>query len=398
MNISQKLSILSLSFISLIATAAMAPALNGIQLHFMNAPSTLVKLVVTLPALICIPIGLLNSAFMKFVSKKNLILIGLFLFTIGGLSSSLSPNIYMLLFTKVILGLGLGITAPLSLVLIGDFFHGKERTKFMGLSTASTNLGGILSTLLVGFLASFGWRYSFLVYAVTIIVFILIALFLPNSSTQHNTDNANTKHNGNKQETIHIEENIKLNKGIFKYAILVLLALIAFYAVPTNMDFLIKYKNLGTSSTAANIVSLGTLSSLISALVFPKLMKLLKKYYSLIIFIVMSFGFVLLGFSPSIEVTLLGAIFVGFGFGSIIPFGMLFASNLVHKTHTALAILIVTTALYLGEFLSPIVLQMISNVLNINNVTGSLFGASIVCIIAIIVAIYSIIKDRKLII
>lgn len=388
MNKMQKLSILSLSFISLIATAAMAPALNGIQSHFINAPETLIKLVVTLPALICIPIGLLNKAFMKFISKKNLIIIGLLLYTIGGLSSSLSPNIYVLLFTKVILGLGLGITAPLSLVLIGDFFHGKERAKFMGFATATTNLGGIISTLFVGFLVSLGWRYSFLVYAVAIIVLILIVFFLPNDY----------ENNEEKLSTGNLEEDIKLNKGIFKYAILVFLGLIAFYAIPTNMDFLVKLRNLGGASTAANIVSIGTLTSLISAMIFPKLIKIFKRYFSLIIFISMFLGFIILGTAHSMPMILLGAIFVGFGFGDVIPFGMLFASNLVHKTHTALAILIVTTGLYFGEFVSPLILQFLSKTLNIQNVTGSLFGACIVCIVALLVSIYAIISDRKLVI
>ncbi|WP_288480354.1 MFS transporter [uncultured Clostridium sp.] len=388
MNKMQKLSILSLSFISLIATAAMAPALNGIQSHFINAPETLIKLVVTLPALICIPIGLLNKAFMKFISKKNLIIIGLLLYTIGGLSSSLSPNIYVLLFTKVILGLGLGITAPLSLVLIGDFFHGKERAKFMGFATATTNLGGIISTLFVGFLVSLGWRYSFLVYAVAIIVLFLIVFFLPNDY----------ENNEEKLSTGNIEEDIKLNKGIFKYAILVFLGLIAFYAIPTNMDFLVKLRNLGGASTAANIVSIGTLTSLISAMIFPKLIKIFKRYFSLIIFISMFLGFIILGTAHSMPMILIGAIFVGFGFGDVIPFGMLFASNLVHKTHTALAILIVTTGLYFGEFVSPLILQFLSKTLNIQNVTGSLFGACIVCIVVLLVSIYAIISDRKLVI
>ena len=227
----------------------------------------------------------------------------------------------------------------------------------------------------------------FLVYAVAIIVLFLI-VFLPNDY----------ENNEEKLSTGNLEEDIKLNKGIFKYAILVFLGLIAFYAIPTNMDFLVKLRNLGGASTAANIVSIGTLTSLISAMIFPKLIKIFKRYFSLIIFISMFLGFIILGTSHSMPMILLGAIFVGFGFGDVIPFGMLFASNLVHKTHTALAILIVTTGLYFGEFVSPLILQFLSKTLNIQNVTGSLFGACIVCIVALLVSIYAIISDRKLVI
>lgn len=123
----EKTAILSISFLSLIATAAMAPALTGIQNHFSSASPVLVKLVITLPALICIPVSLLNTNFLKYMSDKLLIIIGLLLFLIGGLCSAIAPDIYTLLITRGILGLGLGITAPMSLVLIGEYFEGKER-------------------------------------------------------------------------------------------------------------------------------------------------------------------------------------------------------------------------------------------------------------------------------
>lgn len=386
----EKLTILAIAFLSLIATAAIAPTLSGIQTDFSSASAILVKLVVTLPALICIPIGLLNSTFIKFISKKNLIIIGLILYLVGGVASFFSANIYILLFTRIVLGLGLGITAPLSLVLIGDFFSGKERAKFMGFSTASTNLGGILSTLVVGFLSGFGWRYAFLVYLVAIIVLILVVLFLPKVPDE--TDKTDIE----KTNLHNIEKQIPLNMAIFKYAVIILFALIAFYGVPTNMDFLVKFKNIGGEQLSADIVSLGTLSSLISALLFGKLIKVFKSYYPIIIFAIMAIGCFLLGFGSSLWIILLGSILNGLGFGSIVPYTMLIASNIVHKTHTALSILIITSSLYLGEFLSPLVLQWISSIIGISNVTGSFFAASIVCIVSLLLSIYAAIKDKKI--
>lgn len=392
MKFRENLTILSIAFLSLIATAAIAPALGGVQNNFASASSMLVKLVVTLPALICIPVGLLNGTFMKFMSKKNLILIGLILYLVGGVASFFSVNIYMLLTTRVILGLGLGITAPLSLVLIGDFFHGKERAKFMGYSTASTNLGGIISTLVVGFLSGFGWQYSFLVYLVAIIVIVLVILFLPKSPNEIDAEDkdieATNLHN--------IEKQIPLNIGIFKYAIIILLALIAFYSIPTNLDFLLEFKKLGSAKLAADIISVSTFISLISALAFGKLIKKFKAYYSLIIFALMAIGCFLIGSGTSLWVVILGAMLNGLGFGGIVPFTMLFAANIVHKTHTSLSIIIVTSALYLGEFLSPLVLQAISNVLGIQNITGNFFAAVVICILALLVSIYALIRDRGL--
>lgn len=386
----EKLAILAIGFITLMATAAMAPSLEAIQKDFITASPILIKLIITLPALICIPISLLNNLIIKKISKKTLIIIGLIFFTIGGLSSALAPNIYLLLITRAILGIGLGITAPLSLILIGDFFQGKERAKFMGFSTAVTNLGGIISTLLVGFLSSINWRYSFIIYAVAIAILLITIFFLPNDSNNVKSDIV--------EPTIHnLEAQIKLNKSVFKYAIIVLLGLIAFYGLPTNMAFLIKSKSFGGAKLAADLVSLSTLLSLVSAILFGKIIKKIGKNYSLIIFIIMFLGFLLLSLSENIYVVILGTILTGISFGSVIPYSMSFASNIVHKTHTALAIIIVTIGLYLGEFISPIVLQSIAELLKLNSITGSFFAASIISIIAFIFSIYTNVTDKEII-
>lgn len=377
-----KMAILALGFITLMATAAMAPSLTSIQKYFSGASPLLIKLIITLPALVCIPISLLNGKAVKIISKKNLIIIGLIVFAIGGLASSIVNNIYLLLFTRFVLGFGLGITAPMSLVLIGDYFEGIERDKFMGYSTAISNIGAILATLLVGSLSSINWRLSFLIYAFVIVVLIIVILFLPNDK-HHELEDLE------EQAIKNIKVEVKLDKAVFKYAAIAALGLIAFYALPTNMAFLVKARGFGSDALAANLVSLATLSSLISSLFFAKIVKKTGKHYSIIIFVAMAIGFFLLGLSENIYITVVGSIFTGFSFGGIIPYAVSFGSKVVHKTHVAFAIILVTVCVYLGEFISPIVLQTISNVLHLNLTFGSFFAASIVAIIAVIFSIYT---------
>ncbi|MGL5635219.1 MAG: MFS transporter [Sarcina sp.] len=388
MKNSAKIAILALGFITLTATAAMAPSLTSIQMYFSSATPLLIKLIITLPALVCIPISLLNNKFIKIISKKSLIIIGLILFAIGGLTSPLTNNIYLLLFTRLILGFGLGITAPMSLVLIGDFFEGSERDKFMGYSTALSNIGSIIATLLVGTLSVIDWRLSFLIYIFVIIVLVIVIFFLPK-------DNHQEIENSELEVMKHIKTEVKLNKAVFKYAAIVALGLVAFYALPTNMAFLVKAKNFGGDKLAANLVSVATVASLVSSIFFAKIMKLLDKHYSILLFICLVIGFALLGFSANIYVTVLGTLFTGFGFGGIIPYGVSFASKVVHKTHISFAIIIVTVSVYLGEFISPIILQFISSVLHLNPTMGSFYAASIISLLAVIMSIYANVTYKK---
>ncbi|MGL5820528.1 MAG: MFS transporter [Sarcina sp.] len=333
-------------------------------------------------------IFVIQQAIIKIISKKSLIIIGLILFAIGGLTSPLTNNIYLLLFTRLILGFGLGITAPMSLVLIGDFFEGSERDKFMGYSTALSNIGSIIATLLVGTLSVIDWRLSFLIYIFVIIVLVIVIFFLPK-------DNHQEIENSKLEVMKHIKTEVKLNKAVFKYAAIVALGLVAFYALPTNMAFLVKAKNFGGDKLAANLVSVATVASLVSSIFFAKIMKLLDKHYSILLFICLVIGFALLGFSANIYITVLGTLFTGFGFGGIIPYGVSFASKVVHKTHVSFAIIIVTVSVYLGEFISPIILQFISSVLHLNPTMGSFYAASIISLLAVIMSIYANVTYKK---
>ncbi|MGL5765892.1 MAG: MFS transporter [Sarcina sp.] len=385
----EKVAILSISFLTLVATIAVSPALNAIQTQFNTAPELLIQLIVTLPALICIPINLSINIFVKFISKKNLTIIGLCIYFIGGILSAIAPNIYILLLTRALLGVGLGILAPLSFVIIGDLFKGKEKAKFMGYSSAVTNLGGIVSTLIVGVLSGINWRFSFFVYFITIIVIILVVFALPN-------DKETDEYTSLKEENLkELKADIKLNKSVFKYAIIVFLALVAFYALPTGIDFLLKAKGSGNSQIASTIVAISTCASLVSAIFFSKMMSVLKKYTSIILFVLLIIGFILIASFSNIAIIMIAAVLVGFGFGSIIPYTIFYASSIVHETHSALAITILSTGLYVGEFISPILLNLTSSIFDFTSASATFYSASIISLIGLIVAIYTIISERN---
>src|SRR5699024_11597805 len=78
---------------------------------------------------------------------------------------------------------------PLSMSLINDYFTGKERTKMMGYNSAFSNFGGIVTMLLAGWLATFGWRIPFNVYFLGLVIFILFFFFLPKGEIHQPEEN-----------------------------------------------------------------------------------------------------------------------------------------------------------------------------------------------------------------
>src|SRR5699024_12490516 len=84
----------------------------------------------------------------------------------------------MLIRLRLFLGAGVGLVMTHSMSLIYDYFKGKERTQMMSYNSAFSNFGGIITMLLAGWLATFGWRTPFNVYFLGLFIFILFFFFL----------------------------------------------------------------------------------------------------------------------------------------------------------------------------------------------------------------------------
>lgn len=121
-------------------------------------------------------LSLLTGVFSSHVSRKKLIHAGIVLYIIGGFGGGLANSIPFLLTMRAVLGIGVGILMPLSTGIIADFYTGDEKMKTMGFSSAATNLGAIITTLLAGILASYHWRASFYIYLLGIPVFLSFCL------------------------------------------------------------------------------------------------------------------------------------------------------------------------------------------------------------------------------
>lgn len=387
----EKTAILATSMLTIIATAAIGPALSVIDAQFTSASPLLIKSVVTIPALICIPISLLSNKLSNYIRKKYLLIFGLILYLIASILSYFSNNIYSLLLTRGLFGLGLGIIAPLSLVVIGDFFEGKTRAKFMGYSTAVSDIGAVIAILIVGVLASLGWQNIFLIYLAGIVVLFLVIFFLPKIAPYDHSAPENKIESLNKDTS-----NIKLNKGVFKYSVIIILSFIVFYSVPTNMSLLIAYKHLGTPETSSYLIALITFSAFIGAMIFHRILKILKESLILFSFIFMAVGFILILLSNVVLIMAIGIIIAGIGFGIVVPYCLFYSAKCVHVKHTSLAITMVSTSIYVGESICPVVLNYIAKIFNLNNIIGLFYGAELLSIIAIIFSLYILLKSKKL--
>lgn len=342
-----KPTIISIAMATVMAGAAISPALGLIAAHFNDADPVLIKLVLTIPSLMIIPFSFVSSYLTKKISKRSIVLIGIGIYIISGVGAQVANTIEVLLAFRIVLGAGVGLVMPLSFTLISDYFQGKELTKMMGYNTAFSNVGGIVTMLMAGFLASFNWRAPFNVYWIGLIIFILVFLYLP------------------KNKPLKLEEGkkkLKMPLSVYGYAIGACGVMLAYYAVATNMALYLEQSQLGSSKTAGLVMSFTTVGGMITSIILVRLEVLFKNYLIPAGLLSMGLAFGVLTISYSVPVVLISVCFIGFGQGIIFPLVNDKVLNNIDPLLSDRVISIVASMIYVGQFLSPIVLDSISNI------------------------------------
>ena len=159
----KKAAILSLSFLGIMATDAVAPLIRQMSVTFPNISPALLKQTITLPALLAIFFGLLAGQLVKVISKKAVLAIALTLYTIGGIAGGWTKSFTNHLIMRALLGAGTGMISPIITSLIADFYQGKERADMVGYSFAASHFGGVVTPPLAALIGANDWRLAFLI-------------------------------------------------------------------------------------------------------------------------------------------------------------------------------------------------------------------------------------------
>ena len=219
-------AILSLSLLTVMAGAAVAPALGTIREHFSDSPDTVVQLIISMPALFIFLTSFIFPSFCKKYGSRTLVMTGLALYIIGGCGAALFDNIWIVLVFRALVGAGVGFIMPLSTGLLSYYYPPEELDRLMGLSSAMNQMGGAVATFIAGLLATISWRAAFMVYFMGLISAVLCLIFLPNDMIGGNDNHG------------HVDE-IRKNEGspfkrYFLYILAMFILMSTFFIYPSN--------------------------------------------------------------------------------------------------------------------------------------------------------------------
>lgn len=331
-------ALLSISLLTIMAGAAVSPALGEISAAFPDAPATLIQLVATLPSLVIIAASLAAGLLARRFSKRSLLFAGLLIYAVGGMGGGLANSIGVLLLFRGILGLGVGIISPLSVTLIADFFRGEPRARYMGYSTSVSNLAGAATTLLGGWLAAINWRYAFTVYALSLGVLALVAVGLPEPPEASRTR----------------RRSVRLPWSVYGLATLVFLEMLGFYIVPATLAIFMQDQAIGEAQASGLVFAALTLATFLVGLVFGRIRSALGAWTPLLGVAALGGGFWLLSGAAGLAAVLVSAALMGLGIGLLHPSLLTATADQVSQERHSVALSVFNSATYLGQFLSPL--------------------------------------------
>ncbi|MDQ7730423.1 MFS transporter [Halomonas sp. SpR8] len=375
-----KLSILSISLITVMAGAMIAPAVAKIGLAFPDATNFEINLLTSLHAGLVVPFSFVSGYLTKRFAKKSILIVSLIMYLVGGIGGFLSPSMEFMLVTRVILGIAIGLMIPLSITLISDYYEGEERTKTLGLQSAATNLGGIIAIVVSGILAMISWRYSFLAYAIAFLALFMVIFFLPKKTPQQAQGNGN-------------EEASSFDGRVFLLTIYMILTFVVFYGIPSNMALFLSELDITNTVVNGVIIAVCSVGGFFGGMSVAFFRRLLKSFFVPLQVVYMAIGFSMIAFlNQYIAFLGLGVLILGFGYGSTVPVIFDSATKITSGTGRAMATALLVSSIYLGQFISPLTLGEISHWFG----DGSVYFSYVVMALALVFVAILLIAERAL--
>ncbi|MCH8224365.1 MAG: MFS transporter [Chloroflexi bacterium] len=165
-------------FMTVMDHGSAAVALPTIASHF-GADLPAVQWVVVAYSLSVSVLLLPMGRFSDMVDRKKVYITGFAIYTLAAALSGFSPSLTILIFARVIQGIGSSMVQANMTVMILSIFPGHERGKALGYQTSVVGTGAIVGPALGGLIVGeFGWRYVFLINIPVGIVVIAAAMFI----------------------------------------------------------------------------------------------------------------------------------------------------------------------------------------------------------------------------
>lgn len=322
------------------------PILPSLAHHFGPAKGgdVLAQWVMTAPAIGLVVGGLSGGWLLNKCSFGILLPALLLVYGIAGSAGGFLESPALLLVSRFIIGLCAVILSLGTTVLIADHFDATARAKMLGYKNSIAAGTSIVGMLIAGQVADvYGWRLAFLLYGISL-VFVIPALLVLRERRGPASDQPQPK------LFAPVPSGWLIYLGTILFGILVMAPL-------TQLPFLLREIGVSGAGTLSRILGFSSVGSTVGAFAYGRVFALLGPVGTLIgCMAFWGVGMLALGTTASVTQTIIGCLICGIASGMFVVHMANLLVSRVAPGDRANAVGLLYVALFVGDFLTPLVL------------------------------------------
>ncbi len=335
------LAIAAISFIQGLQFCV-SPVLGDIQAHYPDVNVSLIQMLITAPGLFSLVVALVSGWMVLHITKKQMLVFAGLVAGVTGLLPLLHDSFSLLLVSRTVYGISLGIATTMNMAVVAEFFEGQERVKAMGFQAACVGAGMVVTTVGAGFLGKGGFRNSYFINVIGFISMILLIVCLPETGVAKETKT----------------QKLRLNAKVFIMDLFALLEFFFLITYTTNIAMHLSGSLAGNSSVSGTLSGIFSGVQIVAGILLGAITAKLKKFTPAAAMLSFAAGAALLALFPgNLVMLVISSVLCGISQGVFIPTASTYLSNHVAPVATALAAATMTVAMNLGQLLSPVVLN-----------------------------------------
>ncbi|MFT8705459.1 MFS transporter [Bifidobacterium aquikefiricola] len=350
-----KSAVLSISLI-LTSSVAISSALPQLRAS-LGISTTQSEMLSTVPNIAMAVFVLLSSWIAEHFGVKRTIMVGILLLGFGGIVPVFVNSYPIILMSRLIMGVGLGLYNALAVSIINALYTGHTRANLLGLRGSAENVGQSIFMALAGLLLTLGWHWSFAIYFAAFPVAVFFWFIVPDIDLKANDE-------GEEQPKAGYASIIK-ETNPFVYA----LALFAVLLVLNSIAIQVRFPSImdsieGIGFNSGLVLSLMPLVGIVAGIVFGKLYQWTGKgalYLGLISYIVAN---LCIGLSNgNLVLVILGMLISGIPCAWCFPYIFNGMGDITSKKTIAFATSMIFIGTNTGSFIAPLTMRLIQAIL-----------------------------------
>lgn len=158
--------------LSTMGIVVLLPVLPMLMAHFKDVPNAdyWVPMILTTPALCLVAVSPIAGYLADLIGRRRLLMAAMAIYAAVGVLPLFLNGLFSIIASRVGVGIVEAVVLTVSTTLIGDFFKGHERDRWLGFQTAVAAVSATVLIFIGGLLGTFGWRGPFAIYASSLIL------------------------------------------------------------------------------------------------------------------------------------------------------------------------------------------------------------------------------------